>query len=92
MLSREDALAYGVVGPTARASGLALDVRQDVPYAAYEDLGFRIVTAEGDDVQARIVVRALEVLESVRLVEEAMRGLPEGPIRIDDPCCSCTDR
>lgn len=84
VLNRQDAVRYGVVGPVARASGLALDVRVDHPYAAYPDLDFKMVTAEGGDVAARIVVRALEMLESVRLVEEALRRLPGGPIRIAD--------
>jgi Ni,Fe-hydrogenase III large subunit len=85
ILSQEDALAYGVVGPTARASGLAMDIRQDFPYAAYQDLGFKIVTLPDGDIQARIVVRALEMLESVRLIEQALKELPNTPIRIDDP-------
>lgn len=81
LLSRQQALAFGVVGPTARASGLDLDVRRDQPYAAYGELGVRVVTAEAGDVQARIAVRALEMLESIRLIEEALRGLPPGPTR-----------
>jgi len=85
VLSREDALTYGVVGPTARASGLAIDIRQDFPYAAYQDLGFKIVSLPDGDIQARIVVRALEMLESVRLIEQALKDLPNTPIRIDDP-------
>ena len=85
ILSREDALTYGVVGPTARASGLAIDIRQDFPYAAYQDLGFKIVTLPDGDIQARIVVRALEMLESVRLIEQALKELPNTPIRIADP-------
>lgn len=85
VLSRQDAVAYGVVGPIARASGLALDVRQDFPYAAYPDLGFTIVVQESCDVQARVVVRALEMLESCRLIEKALLELPKGPIHPDRP-------
>jgi Ni,Fe-hydrogenase III large subunit len=84
-LSKEDAIKFGVVGPMARASGLKNDVRQDLPYAAYQDLDFKIVTSEDGDVQARLVVRALEMLESVRLIESALANMPAGPIRIDDP-------
>jgi Ni,Fe-hydrogenase III large subunit len=84
-LSKQDAIQFGVVGPMARASGLKIDVRQDLPYAAYTDLDFKIVTAEDGDVQARLVVRALEMLESVRLIESALANMPAGPIRIDDP-------
>jgi len=81
ILTREEAITYGVVGPIARASGLAIDVRQDFPYAAYEDLGFQIVTQDSCDVTARVVVRALEMLESCRLIEKALLELPSGPIR-----------
>ena len=81
VLSREDAVAYGVVGPIARASGLAIDVRQDFSYAAYEELGFKIVTQDTCDVMARVVVRALEMLESCRLIEKALLELPGGPLR-----------
>jgi Ni,Fe-hydrogenase III large subunit len=83
VLSRADALAYGVVGPTARASGLSPDVRRDLPYAAYGELGVQVVTAAEGDVRARLVVRALEMLESVRLIEEAIRRLPDGPLRAE---------
>ena len=83
VLTRERALAYGVVGPTARASGVESDVRRDLPYAAYPELDFRIVTATDGDVRARLIVRALEMLESVRLIEEALRKLPEGPTRAE---------
>jgi ech hydrogenase subunit E len=84
VLTREDALAYGTVGPTARASGLELDLRCDLPYAAYEELGVKRVVETAGDVQARVVVRALEMLESIRLLEKAIAELPSGPIRIAD--------
>lgn len=85
ILSREDAIKYGVVGPIARASGLAIDVRQDFPYAAYTDLGFKIITQDSCDVKARVVVRALEMLESCRLIEKALIEMPAGPIHLPDP-------
>jgi Ni,Fe-hydrogenase III large subunit len=85
VLSAQDAVAYGAVGPMARASGIATDIRSDFPYAAYSDLGFHMVTSPDGDVQARVVVRALEMIESVRLIEEALKNLPAGPITIDDP-------
>lgn len=80
-LSTEDAVKYGVVGPIARASGLATDIRHDFPYAAYQDLGFQMVIQESCDVMARVVVRALEMLESCRLIEKALLELPAGPIQ-----------
>ncbi len=81
VLTREQALAYGVVGPFARASGLAADIRQDFPYAAYAELDFHLVTEAAGDVQARVIVRALEMLESIRLIEAALDRLPGGPLR-----------
>ncbi len=79
-LSPEDARAYCVVGPPARASGLVLDARVDHPYAAYDVLRPKVCTQPGADVWARVLVRLDELDESVRLVGEALRTLPEGPI------------
>ncbi len=81
ILSKEDALTYGTVGPLARASGIDEDIRETFPYAAYADLGFKKVVLDTCDVQARVIVRALEMLESVRLIEEALKNMPAGPIR-----------
>ena len=81
VLTREQALEWAVVGPVARASGLDIDVRKDQPYLAYPELGFEAVTQQQGDVQARVVVRALEMLESIRLLRRALRSLPEGPLR-----------
>ncbi len=85
VLKREDALSYGVVGPLARASGVESDIRTDFPYAAYPELDFKLVFLKDGDVQARLVVRALEMLESLRLIEKALNEMPAGPIRIADP-------
>ena len=85
ILSKEDAQAYGAVGPVARASGISEDIRQDFPYAAYPELDFKIITAESCDVQARIVVRALEMLESIRLIEKALNEMPQGAFRPQTP-------
>lgn len=81
VLTREQAIEWGVVGPVARASGLATDVRSDHSQPVYRDLGFKIATQDGGDVFARVIVRALEILESIRLVCEALEGLPAGPLR-----------
>jgi len=84
ILSKEDAIAYGTVGPLARASGIAEDIRESNPYAAYQELGFKKVVLDTCDVQARVVVRALEMLESLRLIEEALKNLPAGPTVASD--------
>jgi len=82
VLTREDALAYGTVGPTARASGVASDLRKDLPYAAYGELAVQPAVETAGDVRARVVVRALEILESIRLIEKALQTMPGGPIRL----------
>jgi Ni,Fe-hydrogenase III large subunit len=80
VLTREDALAYGAVGPLARASGLAQDIRKDAPYEAYGRLSFDVPVREEGDVDARIVVRALEILSSCDLIEQAIETMPDGEI------------
>lgn len=83
VLTPEEARTSGAVGPTARGSGVALDVRRDHPYAAYERLEFEVVTHEGGDVLARTLVRAREIFESVRLLRGCVALLdtmPEGHV------------
>jgi Ni,Fe-hydrogenase III large subunit len=82
ILSREQALAMGIVGPLARASGGTQDLRRDAPYLVYDKLEFNVPVQTGGDVRARLVVRALELIESCRILRQVMRDLPEGPIAI----------
>jgi NADH-quinone oxidoreductase subunit D len=79
-LTKQAVREYGCVGPTARASGVAIDVRRDDPYAAYDRLDWKVITQEAGDVFAKTVVRCLEILESVKMVKQAVREIPEGPI------------
>ena len=83
VLTKESARSVCVVGPPARASGIAIDARIDHPYAAYDEVRPRIVTQEAGDTWARVVVRVGELVESIRLVREALTALPEGPICAD---------
>jgi ech hydrogenase subunit E len=78
VLTKEEAKAYGVVGPTARASGVPQDIRRAAPYAAYQEMGFSVPVEDAGDVRARLVVRALEILESCRILRQALRKLPAG--------------
>ncbi|HSM49799.1 MAG TPA: nickel-dependent hydrogenase large subunit [Thermoanaerobaculia bacterium] len=80
VLTREAALDFGVVGPTARASGLATDVRRDEPYAAYAEVEWDLITREEGDVLAKAVVRLLEIAESIRILRQCFDRLPGGPI------------
>jgi len=80
VLTKEWAKQVCVVGPPARASGVAIDARIDHPYAAYDELPPRIATEEAGDTWARVLVRVAELLESIRLVREALSAMPPGPI------------
>ena len=80
VLTREQAIACGVVGPTARASGLTQDIRKVAPYAAYLDFNFTVPVETAGDVRARLLVRALEILESCSILRQALSKLPSGPI------------
>ena len=82
VLPYEDAVRMGAVGPHARASGVKIDVRKDTPYSSYGDFDFDIPTADSGDVFARIVVRALECYESIKIIQQALDTLPEGPINL----------
>jgi NADH-quinone oxidoreductase subunit D len=84
-LSAEQVRGYCVVGPTARASGVDVDLRRDAPYAAYDRLRFQVITAEEGDVWARTMVRMLETIESLHLCRQLLAGLPEGVLTVGQP-------
>jgi NADH-quinone oxidoreductase subunit D len=84
LLSADDAIALGQSGPILRGSGVDWDLRRAQPYLAYDQVDFQVpVYAEGD-VYARYRVRMEEMRESVRIVEQAMRRMPDGPWIADD--------
>jgi ech hydrogenase subunit E len=80
VLTREQAQSWGAVGPTARASGVTQDIRRAAPYAAYDRLEFDVPMQTSGDVLARIVVRTLEIVESCRIVEQALGQMPAGAL------------
>jgi len=82
MLPEEEARRLCVVGPTARGSNIGIDARVDHPYAAYDELETRVVTHDGCDNWARVLVRIGETLESVRLIREGLKKMPDGPIMV----------
>lgn len=81
LLSGHWAREICVVGPPARASGVGIDARIDHPYAAYDEVVPRLCTQEAGDTWARVLVRLDELEDSIRLVKEALAGMPEGPVR-----------
>ena len=82
VMPTEDAVRMGAVGPHARASGVRIDVRKDSPYCSYEDFDFDVPVCDSCDVFARVVVRALECYESIKIIEQALGKLPDGPINL----------
>ncbi len=85
ILTKQDMIDYAAVGPTARASGVAIDVRKDDPYAAYPLVNWKVITAEGGDVFAKAEVRLLEMYESISIIEQCLKGLEkekEGDINV----------
>ena len=86
ILNKEDALKLITVGPTVRASGVPKDVRQDQAYSAYADMNIKAITPDivtgtvVGDVYDRIIVRLLEVVQSIEIIEECIAKMPEGPI------------
>jgi NADH-quinone oxidoreductase subunit D len=84
-LTHEDAVKLGAVGPTARASGVDRDTRRDDPYAAYGELDFKVVTDDHNDVYGRTLVRMGELMESYKIIRQAIKNMPDGPIAIKSP-------
>jgi Ni,Fe-hydrogenase III large subunit len=84
-LSPDQIRRYCVVGPVARASGINIDLRRDLKYAAYGRLHVNVAVREEGDVWARTLVRAMETIESLRLCRQLLIGLPEGPTSVPAP-------
>jgi len=91
-LSAEDAIALGVTGPPLRASGVDWDLRRDMPYSGYEKFQFKVPVSKDGDVWARYVVRMDEMRESIKIAQQALDGLPSGPIAADAPKIVLPDR
>jgi len=75
ILTKEDVFEYGALGPTARASGVAIDVRKDDPYAAYPLVDWQVITQEEGDVFAKAVVRILEMYETIKIIKGCLDKL-----------------
>jgi len=84
-LSPEDGIALGATGPTLRASGVDWDLRRDMPYSSYEQFQFKVPVRTEGDVFSRYMVRVEELRESNKIVQQALAGLPEGPIKAESP-------
>ncbi|HEU5350217.1 MAG TPA: NADH-quinone oxidoreductase subunit D, partial [Terracidiphilus sp.] len=91
-LSAADAIALGVTGPPLRASGVDFDLRRDMPYSGYEKFQFQVPISTDGDTWARYLVRLVEMRESVKIIQQALDGMPEGPVKADAPKIVLPDR
>lgn len=85
ILTAEEAINFSLSGPMLRASGVPYDVRKDLPYLDYETYDFEVPIGENGDVYDRYLVRFEEIRQSIRILEQALDRLPDGPINVDDP-------
>jgi NADH-quinone oxidoreductase subunit D len=81
-ISAEDAISYGITGPFLRGSGVDYDVRKDCPYAVYDRLEFDVPVGTRGDNFDRYLVRMEEMHQSMRIIEQALRDIPQGPVRV----------
>ena len=84
IITAEECLAYGITGPSLRASGHGWDLRKMQPYSGIEKFDFEVPVLQESDVFARWRIKVLEILESLKIVEQAMDSMPKGPYKIQD--------
>ncbi len=84
-LSTEDAIAYGTSGAVLRGSGVVWDIRKAFPYSGYEQFDFDIPVGSNGDVYDRYLVRMLEMEQSLKIINQAVNGIPTGPYRVNNP-------
>ena len=92
IISREDAISWGLTGPCLRGSGVDLDLRRDNPYTGYETYDFDVPVEHDCDVWARYMVRIRECYESAKIVRQALERLKPGPIKANAPKIVLPDR
>jgi NADH-quinone oxidoreductase subunit D len=83
VLTKAEAINRSATGPIARASGVTYDLRKDQPYLAYKDFDFKVCCSTEGDCFARYLVRMAEMLESLKIVAQAIENLPSGPVNVD---------
>lgn len=84
IITREEAIAYGLSGPNLRASGVAMDLRKDTPYLGYENYDFDVPIGSNGDCYDRWMVRLEEMRQSVRIIRQAVEKMPDGPWYAED--------
>jgi len=84
-ISKEEAISWGFTGPCLRACGIDYDIRKKQPYLVYDRLDFDIPLGTTGDNFDRYLVRMEEIKQSLKIIKQAMKDMPEGPINIDNP-------
>ncbi len=84
-MTREEALATGCVGPIARACGVDYDVRKDYPYSIYPEVEFDVPVGTEGDCLDRYLVRVEEIRQSIRILRQCIKQIPDGPVVVADP-------
>lgn len=85
VISGEEAVALGLSGPSLRASGVKWDIRKDEPYLVYDRVDFDVPVGENGDCFDRYLVRMAEMRQSMRIIKQCLRDMPEGPFNVDIP-------
>jgi Ni,Fe-hydrogenase III large subunit len=80
VITNKEAIDYALLGPVARASGVAIDIRVDHPYAAYSETGCEVIVETSEDIWGRVVVRIKETLEAVRIIRDSLKMMTDGQI------------
>ncbi len=83
VLTHKQAIDWGTVGPTARASGVNIDVRRDDPYGVYDRVSWNVILQKEGDVFAKTIVRILELYESISIIRQCLKKMPAGAIDAD---------
>lgn len=84
VLSRDEVINMGLTGPMLRGSGVDWDLRRDMPYGGFENYDFKVPVATEGDCFARYIVRMEEMRQSLRIIEQAVKNLPDGPFKTED--------
>jgi NADH-quinone oxidoreductase subunit D len=84
-ISAKQAIAYGMTGPSLRAAGVEHDIRKLRPYSGYENYEFEVPVGTEGDIYDRYLVRIEEMRQSCRILDQALRNVPDGPVNVDDP-------
>ncbi len=85
VITKQEAMAWGLTGPVGRSTGLAYDVRKDHPYLVYDRFDFDVPVGSVGDNFDRYAVRVEEIKQSMSIIEQALVQIPDGPIMINDP-------